>query len=80
VFSAAGHVSDVNPGTAIAVVSAFGWLGFVCGPPIIGQVASAWSLTIALGLLPILTGSIAIATGRSVALRSPMPDEVAISG
>ena len=33
VFSAAGRVSGVNPGTAIAVVSAFGWTGFVCGPP-----------------------------------------------
>ena len=74
VFSAAGRVSGVNPGTAIAVVSAFGWIGFVCGPPIIGQIASAWSLRVALCLLPVLTASIAVATSRSMALRSPIPD------
>jgi MFS family permease len=73
VFSAAGRVSGVNPGTAIAVVSAFGWIGFVCGPPIIGQIASAWSLRAALCLLPVLTASIVVATSRSMALRSPIP-------
>jgi len=73
VFSAAGRVPGLHPGSAIAVVSAFGWTGFVCGPPIIGQIASAWSLRIALGLLPILTGVIALATGRSIALRSRIP-------
>ena len=70
VFSAAGRVPGVHPGTAIAVVSAFGWTGFVCGPPIIGQIASVWSLRIALGLLPLLTGVIALATARSGAMRS----------
>jgi hypothetical protein len=69
VFSAAGRVTGVHPGTAIAVVSAFGWTGFVCGPPIIGQIASAWSLRIALGLLPVLTAVIALATARSTAMR-----------
>jgi MFS family permease len=70
VFSAAGRVSGVHPGTSIAVVSAFGWTGFVCGPPIIGQIASVWSLRIALGLLPVLTAVIALATARSTAMRS----------
>jgi MFS family permease len=79
VFSAAGRVSDVSPGTAIAVVSAFGWTGFVCGPPLIGQIASAWSLRVALGLLPVLTGLIAVATGRSIALRRRIPEGVAAS-
>jgi MFS family permease len=74
VFSAAGRVSGVHPGTAIAVVSAFGWTGFVCGPPIIGQIASAWSLRIALGLLPVLTGLIALATARSGAMRGGVPE------
>ena len=73
VFSAAGRVPGVHPGTAIAVVSAFGWTGFVCGPPIIGQIASVWSLRIALGLLPLLTGLIALATARSGAMRSRVP-------
>jgi MFS family permease len=75
VFSAAGRVSGVNPGTAIAVVSAFGWTGFVCGPPLIGQIASAWSLRIALGLLPILTALIAFATAHSIAMRSRIPGQ-----
>jgi predicted MFS family arabinose efflux permease len=79
VFSTAGRVADVSPGTAVAVVSAFGWIGFVCGPPLIGQIASTWSLRIALGLLPVLTGSIAVATARSVALRSRILGGSAIS-
>ncbi len=60
-FGAAGRIPGVQPGAGIAVVSAAGWAGFVCGPPLIGQLASATSLPVALGLLPLLTGFIAVA-------------------
>jgi MFS family permease len=68
VNSAAGRLPGVSPGTAIAMVSAWGWAGFVFGPPIIGQVASATSLTVALGVLPVLTACIVAATARARAL------------
>jgi len=67
--SAAGRLPGVSPGTAIAMVSAWGWAGFVFGPPIIGQLASATSLTVALMLLPVLTACIVAATARAHALR-----------
>jgi MFS family permease len=69
VNSAAGRLPGLNPGTAIAMVSACGWVGFVFGPPIIGELASASSLTAALTVLPVLTACIAVATARARALR-----------
>jgi MFS family permease len=69
VNSAAGRLPGLNPGTAIAMVSACGWVGFVFGPPIIGELASASSLTAALTVLPLLTACIAVATARARALR-----------
>ncbi|MDT7565080.1 MAG: hypothetical protein QOG76_3704, partial [Pseudonocardiales bacterium] len=44
---AAGNIPRLNHGTAIATVSAFGWLGFVVGPPVIGHLAAATSLPVA---------------------------------
>ena len=70
VNSAAGRLPGISPGAAIAMVSAYGWAGFVFGPPIIGELASATSLTAALSVLPALTACIAIATARSAALSS----------
>jgi MFS transporter len=64
VNSASGRLPG-GTGTAIAMVSAFGWAGFVFGPPVIGQIASATSLTVALLLLPVLTALIAVATART---------------
>jgi MFS family permease len=69
-FSAAGHIRDVNAGQAVAIVSACGWLGFVLGPPLIGELASLTSLRTALYLLPLLTTVIAVATAKAKALRA----------
>ena len=71
VNSAAGRLPGLSQGTAIAMVSACGWAGFVFGPPIIGELASASSLTAALGVLPALTACIAVATARVRALGPP---------
>jgi hypothetical protein len=49
-------------------VSACGWLGFVCGPPLIGQLASIASLSVALGVIPVLTAGIVLSTALSPAL------------
>jgi len=71
VNSAAGRIAGLNHSTAIATVSAFGWLGFVVGPPLIGHLAAATSLPTALLVLPALTTLITITTWRSRALHRP---------
>lgn len=63
-FSAAGELPGIHPGVGVATVSGIAWIGFLCGPPLIGQLAQATSLTGALIIVPVLTGVIAIATRR----------------
>jgi MFS family permease len=65
VFSAAGRLPGVHPGSAVAAVSAIGWVGFVAGPPVIGHLADAFTLPVAFALLPILTAGVAVAVRRS---------------
>jgi MFS family permease len=78
VFSAAGNQPNLSAGTAVATVSAVGWIGFMVGPPLIGQVAGHSSLSIALILFPLLTGFVALAAPRIPALDlAKPPDPVA---
>lgn len=70
-FSAAGRLPGLHAGVAVAAVSALGWVGFVCGPPLIGQLARATSLPVALVVIPVLTAFIALACARVSALRHP---------
>lgn len=72
VNSAAGRLPGLSPGTTIATVSACGWVGFVAGPPLIGELASATSLSAALGVLPVLVAFIAVATALAPELRAPL--------
>jgi fucose permease len=78
VFGAAGGLPGIPSATGIAAVSACGWAGFVCGPPLIGQLASATSLPVALGIVPLLTCFIAVAA-RSVFRTRSAPDESLVS-
>jgi MFS family permease len=71
VFSAAGRLPGRHPGTAVATVSAFGWAGFVVGPPIIGHLAALTSLPTALGLLPVLTGLVTLGSWYAPGLKNP---------
>jgi MFS family permease len=73
VFSAAGNQPGLSAGTAVATVSAVGWIGFMIGPPLIGQISSHSSLSIALILFPLLTGFVAIAAPRIPALDLAKP-------
>lgn len=59
-FTEAGRLPGIHAGSAVAAVSAIGWIGFVAGPPLIGHIAEAVTLPLALGLLPLLTGVIAV--------------------
>jgi MFS family permease len=77
VFSAAGRIPGLPAGTAVATASACGWAGFVCGPPLIGRLASWASLPIALGLLPLLTAFVVAGTLSSRALRERQPRQYA---
>lgn len=70
VFSAAGRVPGINAGTAVAMVSACGWVGLMCGPVLIGQLADVTSLRLALIAIPALTTLVAASTATCRALRS----------
>jgi MFS family permease len=60
-FGAAGKIPGQAPGTAIAAVATMGYTGFLAGPPVIGFVADATSLAVALGLIVLACILIAIA-------------------
>ncbi len=57
-FSAAGRLPNIPASTGIAGVATIGYAGFLAGPPIIGLIAEATSLQIALLLVVLLTGSL----------------------
>jgi fucose permease len=73
VFSAAGRIPGLHPGTAVATAAGCGWAGFVCGPPLIGRLSAWTSLPVALGLLPLLTAFIVVGTLTSRALSDRQP-------
>src|SRR5260370_32778940 len=54
-LSAAGRTSKHAAGTAIASVAPFGYVGCLVGPPVLGFIADALSLRIALGFLVLLS-------------------------
>ncbi|WP_375475712.1 MFS transporter [uncultured Jatrophihabitans sp.] len=70
-YSAAGRLPNLPPGVGVAVVSGLGWAGFALGPPLIGQLADAFSLPAALVAVPVLLAVIAIGTSRVRALEGP---------
>jgi MFS family permease len=64
IFSAAGNVPGVNAGTGIAAVASIGYLGGLAGPPMIGFVAEAITLPLALGILVLIMASVAVFAHR----------------
>jgi MFS family permease len=73
-FSAAGSIPGVPSAAGIAAVSGFGWAGFVCGPPIIGQLAQATSLPWALTIVPVLIALVAVGTRTALRPRTSQSD------
>jgi MFS family permease len=69
ILHAAGAVENVDTGRAVAAVAGCGWAGYVVGPVVIGEIASTTTLHIALFLIPVLAGTVAVATGTAKALR-----------
>ena len=64
-LSAAGRTTKQAYGTAIAAVATCGYMGFLIGPPVIGFIADALSLRIALGVVVVLS-LLAAASARAV--------------
>jgi Major Facilitator Superfamily len=64
-FTAAGQLPNLPSGAGIAAVSALGWAGFVCGPPLIGELAQLTGLRTALAVVPVLCVVIAVNMRRS---------------
>lgn len=58
-YNASTHVPGTARASAIATVSSIGYSGFLIGPPLIGAVAEAWSLTWALGLVVVTSATLA---------------------
>jgi MFS family permease len=69
-FSAAGQTRGLQAGTAIAAVATTGYLGFLAGPPAIGLVAEATGLPVALGLVSLSCGLIALWAAGALARRT----------
>ena len=58
-FNAATRVPGVSRAAAIASVTSIGYSGFMIGPPLIGSIATATSLTMALGVVVAASGVLA---------------------
>jgi Na+/melibiose symporter-like transporter len=63
-FSAATRVPGVSPAAAIASVTSVGYSGFMLGPPLIGALATASSLTWALGVVVLAAALLAGGAGK----------------
>ena len=59
-FVAASRVEGASPAAGIALVSSFGWIGVVIGPPLVGGVAQVSSLTWALALVVVASAALAL--------------------
>ena len=57
-FSAAGKFPGMTPSAGIAGVATIGYAGFLAGPPLIGLIAEATSLRVALFLAALLVGTL----------------------
>lgn len=63
-YNAATRVPGVSRAAAIASVSSIGYVGFMVGPPIIGAVAHATTLTVAMGTLVVACAVLALGARR----------------
>ena len=72
VFSAAGRLDSRSAGPGLAAVTTAGYLGFLAGPPLIGFIAEAFTLPLALALIVLfalvgaaLAGHVSVADSSS---------------
>jgi hypothetical protein len=60
VFRRAAEVPGVPPGYGLAATTTLGYCGLLAGPPLVGFLAAASSLPIALGLVVLAAGAVSI--------------------
>jgi MFS family permease len=77
VFSAAGRLPGLAPGIGIAAVSTAGYCGFLTGPPLIGLLAEASGLPLALGFVAATVGLMVMG---AAALQRPAVRVPALAG
>lgn len=77
VFSAAAQRSRRGAGQGIAAMATLGYGGFLIGPPVIGWLAQATSLQVALGVLVLLAGVIAALAGHLAPAAPTAPADAA---
>jgi predicted MFS family arabinose efflux permease len=71
-FRSGADQPGVSTGSALAVVSSLGYLGFLAGPPLLGGVAQLSSLRIACGLMA-LAGLLVVVLAPSAEVRPSRP-------
>lgn len=69
-YNAASQVPGTSRAAAIASVSSIGYAGFLIGPPLIGAIAHAASLTWAMGVIVVAAALLAWGSGR-IGLKTP---------
>ncbi len=80
VLATAGRVPGTASGPAIAAVSAFGYTGFLAGPPLIGFVAHALSLRGGLAAVVVASAAVAALAGALGRAAAPHPAGAAAPG
>lgn len=75
VIAAASGLGE-PPGPNVAFVTSAGYLGMLTGPPLIGLVASSFSLPAALGIIAVLTGMLAVLAGNVRPTIRTRPDKL----
>lgn len=78
-YNAATRIPNVSRAAAIASVSSIGYVGFMVGPPIVGGIAHAATLTVAMGTL-IVAALILMLGARRVPDAAPAARELTTSG
>jgi len=56
-FSVAGNLPGISPGSGIAGVATISYIGFLAGPPLMGGLTELFSFRIALALIALMVGS-----------------------
>jgi MFS family permease len=70
-FSVAGEMVPDRAGSAVSVVTTFGYGGFLLGPPLVGGLAEVVGLRVALGVIAVAGVAVFV---LSLRLREPKPD------
>lgn len=63
-FNAATRVPGISRAAAIASVSSIGYAGFLIGPPLIGSIAQAASLSVAMALVVVAATALSVGARR----------------